>query len=79
MAKRKFAPPDNNDRANWAEEALMVFTATTGGQLHLERDDMVADLLCDLGHYCDRHKLDFDALVERAKRNWHHEQKHPLG
>ncbi len=61
-------------RASTASEALERFTDVTGGSLNDERDDMISDLLCNLGHYCDQHKLDYDALIARAKRGLKHER-----
>lgn len=71
MAKSKW----NEWRASTAEEALELFTEITGGNLKYEREDMISDLLCNLGHYCDQHKLDYDTLIEKAKRSLDHERK----
>ena len=65
----------NKWRASTAEEALKLFTRITGGNLKHEREDMVSDLLCNLGHYCDQHKLDYAALTARARRGLDHERK----
>jgi hypothetical protein len=69
-AFRDTLPPDaqglNDDRASWAETALAAFASETGG----ERADAVADLLCDLMHWCDRNDRSFADELERAKRHY---------
>lgn len=67
--------PCNDDRAEWAEHALSVFCEVTGLDLEVERDDAVSDLLCNLGHYCDRHDLNFLALASRAIGVWDAEKR----
>lgn len=57
--------------------ALIAFTDASGGSLEHEMKDMIGDLLCNLGHLCDSHNLDWEELVERARRNIEHERKHP--
>jgi hypothetical protein len=63
-------PPDpdgqNNDRAEWAAAALRYFQCTTG----TDYDDAICDLLCDLMHWCDRNKSDFDAELSRARMHY---------
>lgn len=66
----------NSWRASTAGTALEAFVEVTGGDLQEEREDMIGDLLCNLGHYCDKHQLDWEALVERARRNIEHERKY---
>ncbi len=60
-------PPDpegeNDHRAEWAGEALEAFRAQTG----TEQGDSVADLICDLHHWCDRNNMNFQQQVGRAK------------
>lgn len=60
-------PPDNDgrngERANWAFVALGVFEGRTG----TDREDYVADLLCDLMHWCDRNGQEFHHQLNRAK------------
>lgn len=66
--------PMNRDRAEWAEAALLGFMEQTG----VDGDrEAVSDLIADLGHYCDRHQLDFIPLVERAIGHWRIEQSDP--
>lgn len=71
MAESKW----NGWRASTAEEALELFAEITGGKLKHEREDMISDLLCNLGHYCDQHKLNYAALIEKAQRGLDHERK----
>ena len=63
--------PLNSDRAEWAEAALLTFMEQTG----VDGDrEAVSDLIADLGHYCDRHQLDFIPLLERGISYWQIEQ-----
>jgi hypothetical protein len=63
----KVLPPDpenrNNDRATWAETALLAFRQATG----VDCEDALADLLCDLMHLADRKSWHFGAEMDRAK------------
>jgi hypothetical protein len=64
-------PPDidgrNGERAEWAELAIVAFEERTG----IDREDAVADLLCDLMHFCDRHDgFDFAADLNRAQGHY---------
>lgn len=66
-------PPDpdetNEARAEWAKTAIDAFQLATG----TDDEDALADLLCDLMHFCDRneetHGKFADALY-RAKSNY---------
>lgn len=66
----------NDDRALWAEVALLAFGQRTG--LLMERigdkEDaffIVSDLLADLAHWCDRHKVEMpSALLHAAQHYW---------
>jgi hypothetical protein len=65
--RRRFDPDEKNaDRANWAETALAAFMAETG----TERSDALADLLCDLMHWCDREALEFEGELRRASGHY---------
>lgn len=60
-------PPDpegmNDERAEWAEQALTTFgEATRGDYLEDPRSNLV-DLLCDLRHWADRNAIDFPAAL----------------
>ena len=59
-------PPDpegqNADRAEWAHRAILTFEDATG----TEREDALADLLCDLMHWADVYGQDFDRELSRA-------------
>jgi hypothetical protein len=67
---RRHVPPDpermNGRRSRWAALAIRRFQCTTG----TEDGDAVADLLCDLMHFCDRRKFVFNNELERAR--WHY-------
>lgn len=75
MADQQTIPP-NAERAEWAAEALDTFAQRTMHRsIHeLVYEDQfcaVADLLCDLHHWCDRHQVDFYAALANA--NMHYE------
>ncbi len=74
---RQFADdyPNNSDRAEWAEHALSVFCEDTGLDLDDERSSAVSDLMCNLGHYCDLHDLDFLAIASGAIAVWDAEKR----
>ena len=52
----------NLDRARWAEYAVEAFQEET----RADDEDAVADLLCDLMHYCDATKQYFNEELTRA-------------
>lgn len=66
---------DNDDRAEWAGMVLLEFSRMTGLKLDAERDDAISDLICNLGHYCDRHNLPFLELAARAIAIWDVEKR----
>lgn len=53
----------NDDRSGWAEAALREFAMQTGSDL----EDLVADLMGDLAHFCDRVGLDWQEQVQRGR------------
>ena len=59
-------PPDpegqNADRAEWAHRAILAFESAT----RTEREDALADLLCDLMHWANVYGQDFDRELSRA-------------
>jgi len=59
-------PPDpeqmNGTRSSWAGAAIEAFILRT----RTDREDAMADLLCDLMHYCDRRDLLFHQELTRA-------------
>jgi len=63
----------NNSRSKWAEVAIKAFEAETGTY----REDALADLLCDLMHWCDRNGLRFQKELERAE-NHYYEETYPV-
>lgn len=68
-------PPDpdgqNADRAHWAFLALAEFIHATG----IDPEDAVADLLCDLRHWCDRNNMSFRREYDRALRHYKQETR----
>jgi hypothetical protein len=66
------APPDiNARRADWAARAVETFSTVSGPDF---TDEAISDLIADLGHLCDREKLDFVALVRKGVAYWKIEQ-----
>jgi hypothetical protein len=68
-------PPDidgmNDERADWAGEALAAFARVT--RMDSAGEDaatILSDLLGDLLHWCDRHDLDFEEQLERARGHY---------
>jgi hypothetical protein len=74
-ANKPQLPPDpdgqNNDRAKWAEAAIKEFERETG----TDREDGLADLLCDLMHWADRNGFDFAAEMNQAAYHYDAETK----
>lgn len=63
--RRVYDPDDKNqDRADWAGEALALFSEITGADI--EEGEALGDLLTNLRHWCDRNGFDFDAANTRA-------------
>lgn len=62
----------NEDRAGWAEGAIQKFIELTG----TDREDALADLLCDLLHWADREYFvptdpsGFDCELARARMHF---------
>lgn len=67
--------PENRKRALWAHNALTTFHIETGSDLP---EDALKDLICDLGHYADRHGLDFVEITRSAIAGWKLEQADPF-
>jgi hypothetical protein len=67
--------PNNDDRAGWADIALKAFSAETGQIPALEIEDIVCDLLCDLGHFCDRHHINLQDQLGRAEGHYNAETR----
>lgn len=63
----------NDDRAAWAEGAIQKFIELTG----TDREDALADLLCDLMHWADREHPGecepFEAQLHRARYHYNEE------
>jgi hypothetical protein len=70
-ASLHLADDANEDRAQWAANALAVFARETGTELGPEA---LHDLLCDLGHYADDLKLDYREEMKRAAETWAEEK-----
>lgn len=68
------ADAQNDDRADWAESALRAFSAKTGSGV---KDEGLHDLIADLGHYAERHHIDFLDCIARAISCWALERRDP--
>ena len=79
-------PPDatadegttNDERASWAEVGLQAYgqhTGTVGNAVGDDEDPflIIGDLLADLAHWCDRHRVDFQAAIRYAARHYQKE------
>lgn len=79
----KLIPPDatadegitNEERASWADVALVAFSQRTGAVsdwmgTDKERSLVVTDLLADLAHWCDRNNVDMQAAIQRATNHY---------
>ena len=80
-AMAQLIPPDaaanegasNDDRALWAEAALLTFAQRTGLAKEIvgDKEDrffIISDLLADLAHWCDRNEVDLpSALIHAAE------------
>jgi hypothetical protein len=68
--KRNPLPPDpeemNDKRAQWAANAVNTFLKVC----KTDREDALADLLCDLRHYADRQGYDWTRDLRRAEMNY---------
>lgn len=64
----------NSDRARWAAQALHAFRIASGDD---DDDATICDLIADLGHYADRHDVDFLDVVSHAVGCWAGEKKDP--
>ena len=65
----------NDDRAAWAEVALVAFGQHTGMVRSRTGDDevpflVVADLLADLAHWCDRNNVSLQSALKHAAMHY---------
>jgi hypothetical protein len=76
-------PPDatadegvtNAERASWAETALRAFGQRTGTAYRVDGDDeeaflVIADLIADIAHCCDRNNVDLQFAIQYATRHY---------
>jgi hypothetical protein len=56
----------NAKRSGWAGAAIETFIWET----LTDPEDAVSDLLCNLRHYCDRKKLDFNVELQKAMQSY---------
>lgn len=66
----------NQRRAAGADKAVSVFSEIVNAD---DRRQAIQDLVCDIGHLCDREDLDFQKIVVIAVGWWHAERIDPEG
>lgn len=71
-------PPDpegmNDDRAQWAQQAITTFAVTTGmAGANEENITILGDLLADIMHWCDRNDLRFEDVLAHARSHYQEE------
>ncbi len=68
-------PPDpdgkNDERADWAESALVTFRHKTG----TDKEDCLCDMLADLMHWSDRYGMDFNNELLRGSGHYEAETR----
>lgn len=72
MSKRTLPPdPDklNSARARWADAAIKAFPEN--GSFNPETT--LCYLLSDIGHWCDRHRINFNRVLETAAKQYQDE------
>ena len=67
--------PSNDDRALWAEAALLAFAQRTGLAKEIvgDKEDpffIISDLLADLAHWCDRHQVDLPSALTHGAQHY---------
>ena len=67
--------PENLRRAVSASQALRAYRLANVDDVDDVDDASPSDLISDLGHYADRHAIDFPAIVAIALRAWASERK----
>ncbi len=63
-------------RAKQAAKALAHFAELTGDAGANSPEETVTDLLCNIGHYCDREGIDWDVVIAKAYGALEYERKH---
>lgn len=61
--------PTNEDRADWAEDALEYYSERVGDTAE-EQPTAVVDLLGDLMHFCNRRGFNFSTLLATAEMHY---------
>jgi hypothetical protein len=72
---------NNADRADAAEAAVTSFAdiVLLNPENGFDKAETVQDLINDLGHYCDRHQIDFVALCAAAIAGYSGEKRRTDG
>lgn len=68
----------NDERASWAEVGLVAYGQCTGTVEEMVGDDedpflIIGDLLADLAHWCDRHRVDLQEAIRYAAGHYQKE------
>ena len=64
--------PTNENRANWAENAINNYCQETGDD---DTETGMTDLLADMMHLCDRDGFDFSTSLARAEMHYLEEKE----
>ena len=65
--------PTNEERANTAHRACVVFAEKSGQSMNRELDDICADLMTNILHLIDEFGMDTEQLMARARLNYEYE------
>ena len=65
----------NKDRTAKISSLMLIFLQRYGfDQEEVQEEDYyIRDLLCDLKHFCDEHRIDFYKELERGENFYDHE------
>lgn len=72
--------PDNDSRADLAQETLRYFCKEAPGRSHNRVDDDItesdiSDLICNLMHLCKRDGIEWDWVMHSAESNFEAESE----
>ena len=70
--------PTNEDRAEWAHQAIETFQAAT----HMQGEDdatIIGDLLANIMHYCRLNDIDFEARLANGRMHFEAEVEEEEG
>lgn len=72
---RRVGRVSNEERSECADHAFFYYKRVTGrGRYSDTEQEDVIDLIADLGHLCDRDKIDFNSAIASGRRHWEQER-----